>query len=76
MEETGFRPEPCVPVQTSLTTKHSFAGLHWLVLSGEGFEYVGLGLWGSYGGGGGISLLDRFPGCPVLHEALVDGDFE
>lgn len=86
MEETGFRPESPASVQTSFTTKHSCAGLHRLVLSGEGlhrldlsdkgFEYVGLDLWRSYGGGGGITMLDRLPECPVLHEALVDGDFE
>lgn len=76
MEETGFRPESPASVQTSFTTKHSCAGLHRLVLSGEGFEYVGLGLWRSYRGGGGITMLDRLPECPVLQEALVDGDFE
>lgn len=75
-EETGFSPQSPASVQTSFTTKHFCAGLHRLVLSGEGFEYVGLDLWRSYGGRGRITMLDRLPGYPVLQEALIEGDFE
>lgn len=65
-------------MQTSLTTKPFFLlfYLHGLVLTGEGFECMGLGLWESFGGGGKISMLDTFSGCPVLQEALVNSIFQ
>lgn len=65
-------------MQISYNIKHSCVGLHRLVLFSKGSECVDLSLWGggSYGGKDGISMLNRFPGCPVLREAPVDGDFE